>query len=44
VDHTVYLYGLVDTDIQRLMAESLAQQVPGVTKVVNSISLQGNVL
>ena len=23
VDHTVYLYGLVDTDIQRLMAESL---------------------
>jgi osmotically-inducible protein OsmY len=41
VDHTVYLYGMVDTDIQRLMAETLAQQVPGVTKVVNSIGLQG---
>ena len=44
VNHTVYLYGLVDTDIQRLMAEDLAKQVPGVTKVVNSIGLQGNVL
>jgi osmotically-inducible protein OsmY len=44
LNHTVYLYGLVDTDIQRLMAETLAQQVPGVTKVVNSIGLQGNVL
>jgi osmotically-inducible protein OsmY len=43
LNRTVYLYGLVDTDIQRLMAEDLAKQVPGVTKVVNSISLQGNV-
>ena len=44
VDHTVYLYGLVDTDYQRQIAESVALQVPGVNKVVNSICEEGNVL
>jgi osmotically-inducible protein OsmY len=42
VDHVVYLYGLLDTDFQRQMAESVAHQVPGVTKVINSIGLSGN--
>ena len=39
INHTVYLYGIVATDLQRQMAESVAQDVPGVTKVVNSISV-----
>jgi osmotically-inducible protein OsmY len=42
VDHVVYLYGLVDTDMQRQMAEAVAHQAPGVTRVVNSIGLAGN--
>jgi osmotically-inducible protein OsmY len=41
LDHVVYLNGLVDTDAQRLMAESVAHQAKGVTKVVNSIGLSG---
>jgi osmotically-inducible protein OsmY len=41
VDHVVYLNGVVDTDAQRLMAESIAHQAKGVTKVVNSIGLSG---
>jgi osmotically-inducible protein OsmY len=42
VDHVVYLYGLVDTDFQRQMAESVAHQAPGVNKVINSIGVSGN--
>lgn len=42
IDGVVYLYGLVDTDYQLQMAELVAHQVPGVTKVVNSIGLAGN--
>ena len=42
VDHVVYLYGLVDTDFQRQMAEAVAHQAPGVAKVINSIGLSGN--
>jgi len=41
LDHVVYLYGVVDTDFERQMAESVALQAPGVTKVVNSIGLSG---
>jgi osmotically-inducible protein OsmY len=41
LDHVVYLYGVVDTDFERLMAESVALQAPGVTKVVNSIGISG---
>ena len=41
LDHVVYLNGLVDTDTQRLMAESVARQAKGVAKVVNSIGLSG---
>ena len=42
VDGVVYLYGLVETDYQRQMAESVAHQTAGVNKVVNSIGLSGN--
>jgi osmotically-inducible protein OsmY len=42
VDRVVYLYGLVDTDFQRQMAEAVAHQTSGVTKVINSIGLSGN--
>jgi osmotically-inducible protein OsmY len=42
IDGVVYLYGLVDTDYQLQMAETVAHQVHGVTKVVNSIGLAGN--
>jgi osmotically-inducible protein OsmY len=42
LDHVVYLYGLVDTDFERQMAESVALQAPGVARVVNSIGLSGN--
>lgn len=42
LDHVVYLYGLVDTDFEREIAESVALQAPGVASVVNSIGLSGN--
>jgi osmotically-inducible protein OsmY len=42
LDHVVYLYGLVDTDFERQMAESVALQAPGVATVVNSIGISGN--
>jgi len=41
LDHVVYLNGLVDTDLQRLMAESVAAEAPGVARVVNSIGMSG---
>jgi osmotically-inducible protein OsmY len=41
VDHVVYLSGVVDTDLQRQMAESVALEATGVAKVVNSIGLSG---
>jgi osmotically-inducible protein OsmY len=41
LDHVVYLNGLVDTDLQRQTAESLAVEARGVAKVVNSIGLTG---
>jgi osmotically-inducible protein OsmY len=42
INHVVYLYGLVATDLQRQTAESIAMQVPNVAKVVNSIGTSGN--
>jgi osmotically-inducible protein OsmY len=38
IDHVVYLYGQVETELQRATAESLAHQVPGVRKVIDSIN------
>jgi len=41
LDHVVYLTGVVDTDLQRKLATSVALEAPGVTRVVNSIGLSG---
>jgi osmotically-inducible protein OsmY len=42
LDGVVYLSGLVDTDLQRQLAESVARATPGVKRVVNSIGLNNN--
>ncbi len=39
LDHVVYLNGLVDTDFERQMADSVAAEAQGVVRVVNSIGL-----
>jgi osmotically-inducible protein OsmY len=41
LDHVVYLHGLVDTDLERQLAESVAAGAQGVARVVNSIGLSG---
>ena len=38
IDRVVYLYGQVDTEQERATAESLAHQVAGVRRVVDSIN------
>jgi len=40
LDGIVYLSGEVVTDTQRLDAEDIARATPGVTRVVNDISLE----
>jgi osmotically-inducible protein OsmY len=40
--HVVYLYGLVDSDLERGIVERAAAKVSGVTNVVNSIGVRGN--
>jgi osmotically-inducible protein OsmY len=39
LDGVVYLYGVVDTDLVREEAESIASQARGVKKVVNSLGV-----
>ena len=39
IDHVVYLYGQVDTELERSMAKEAALSVSGVKRVVNSINL-----
>lgn len=39
LDHVVYLTGQVNTDPERALAKSVAVQVAGVRRVVNSINL-----
>ncbi|HZX89264.1 MAG TPA: BON domain-containing protein [Rudaea sp.] len=41
INHTVYLYGIVDTNVQRSFIEETAHEAAGVEKVVNSISIKG---
>ena len=41
INHTVYLYGLVDTNVQRAFIDETAHETEGVEKVVNSISIRG---
>jgi osmotically-inducible protein OsmY len=38
LDRVVYLYGLVDTPLVSKIAESVALEAPGVTRVVSSIA------
>ncbi|HEY2466127.1 MAG TPA: BON domain-containing protein [Steroidobacteraceae bacterium] len=38
-DGVVYLYGVVDTDLVREQAESIALQARGVKKIVNSLGV-----
>ena len=42
VNHVVYLHGLVDTDYEQLLAQSVALEAPGVSRVVNFIGLSGS--
>jgi osmotically-inducible protein OsmY len=35
--HVVYLHGIVDTGLEKWIAESVASQAPNVDRVVNSI-------
>jgi osmotically-inducible protein OsmY len=42
LDHVVYLSGVVDTDLERQMAESVALEATGVVRVVNSIGVNNN--
>jgi osmotically-inducible protein OsmY len=39
INRVVYLNGTVSAGLQREYAESVASQAPGVTKVINSISV-----
>ena len=43
VNCEVYLYGIVDTDLERLTAVDLARQVSGVRGVVDSLGVRGGV-
>jgi len=43
IDGVVYLYGTVDTGLQRNVLEEEAAAVAGVKRVVNSITVRGNV-
>ncbi len=38
-DHVVYLYGLVNTDMERQLAESVAGRASGATGVVNLLGV-----
>jgi len=39
LDQVVYLYGVVDTELERYIAESAARETPGVARVVDSIDI-----
>jgi osmotically-inducible protein OsmY len=42
LDHVVYLSGLVDTDLQSQIAQSVALEATGVARVVNSIGISNS--
>ena len=37
-DHVVYLQGIVDTGLEKWIAESVASEAPDIARVVNSIT------
>lgn len=42
LDHVVYLHGLVNTELERQMAETVVRQAKDVRSVVNVIGISGN--
>ena len=42
LDRTVYLYGIVDTNVERSFIIATANEAPGVRRVVDSIAIRGN--
>ena len=42
LDHVVYLNGVVDTPFEQRLAESVARDAAGVTRVVNNIGLSSS--
>ena len=40
VDRVVYLSGVVDTEFERRLAESVAEKAEGIARVVNTIGVQ----
>jgi osmotically-inducible protein OsmY len=42
LDRIVYLYGIVDTDPERIEVVAIARGAPGVADVVDSISIRNN--
>ena len=42
LDHVVYLSGVVDTDLQSQIAQSVALEATGVARVVNSIGISNS--
>jgi osmotically-inducible protein OsmY len=39
IDHIVYLHGMVSEGLQGREAEAIAQQTPGVARVVNLLAV-----
>jgi osmotically-inducible protein OsmY len=42
LDHVIYLDGLVDTELQRSIIESVAYKSSGRERIVNSIAVRNN--
>ena len=42
LDRVVYLYGIVDTSVERAFIVDSASEEPGVSRVVDSIVIRGN--
>ena len=43
LDHVVYLYGLVDTDPERVRVEEVAARISGGLKIVDSIAVRTSI-
>lgn len=43
IDTVVYLYGIVDTELQRSLIEDVARSTSGITNVVNSIGVRNSI-
>jgi osmotically-inducible protein OsmY len=43
LDRIVYLYGIVDTDVERIEVIATARSAPGVADVVDSLTIRNNI-